>query len=382
LRTIWQEDKIMMTRKAVLILTVASMFVAAPPSHSEARSEPSTQTRAVQALPLRPVGSPQGDFSILAPAGWTIQQPPQSLFTVLLKPQSNSSESVYVIVITVSDLRYLTTLQRCNQQFARNPLFAPDAISGCVVPAVRAQMEDSNHRWSSADALRLTLQLFASAGSPFQLTNTNQGADGVLRYRALIRQGSQQVASGGTVAMAYFSNPLFSTATASGVTSLALISGCNAPLTQEESFGKTCGAILHSFQMNPQAMNRITAELMQSYQQEAQTLIQMGQTAVKGFANRSAMIANWGAQMQQMQKDAYDAIQAARYHDGQNWIATLGNEVNMQNPETGNVYSLPAGYGSYCLDASGQTALMGPDLKPGESIGHSSPQCQTVLHSW
>jgi hypothetical protein len=127
----------MVTRRPFFILTATLLFIAALPWHSEVHSQSHAQTRAVPALAFRPAGSPQGDFSILAPLGWSIEQPPQSLFTMLLKPEPNSSQSIYVIVVSVSDLRYVATLQRCNQQFARNPLAAPDMISGCSGPNAR-----------------------------------------------------------------------------------------------------------------------------------------------------------------------------------------------------------------------------------------------------
>ena len=372
----------MKTRQTVSIAIVVLLLFATLPVCSGAVPRSDTEGRTVPAVAMKPAQTPQGGFSILEPLGWDLQRQPQSIFAINLKPQANTGESAYVILVNVSDLRYLMTLQRCNQQFARSRLFAPDSISGCVVPAVRAQMDDSRRRWAPADALRSTLQVFASAGAQFQLASTTQETNGVIGYRVLIRQGSQQLASNGTVTMAYFSNPLFSTTTAQGVTSLALISGCNAPISQEESFRATCSSILQSFRMDRQTMNEITSELLQSYQTEAQILIKMGQSDARGFASRSGAIANWGAQMQQMQNDTYGAIQAANYHNGLNWIATLGDKVNMQDPRTGKVYALPAGYGSYCMDASGNTALMGLDLKPGQSVSKSSAQCDTLLHSW
>lgn len=83
--------------------------------------------------------------------------------------------------------------------------------------------------------------------------------------------------------------------------------------------------------------------------------------------------------MRQMQFESFRRIQAANYRHGQDWIAAFAGRTNFRDPETGKVYSLPSGYGSYCLDATSTHAIIGRDVKPGTWAGAPSEACARML---
>jgi hypothetical protein len=124
--------------------------------------------------------------------------------------------------------------------------------------------------------------------------------------------------------------------------------------------------VLNSFRPAPAWQGRIAAGLVAIYAQEADILVQMGRTAVRGAAVQQQMIAGFGRSMQQMQLRTFQALQARSYRTGQDWIATFAGNENLRDPATGKVCSVPYGYGSYCLDDRGATptVLMGADMAP------------------
>ncbi len=327
-----------------------------------------------------PSGSQQGGFTILVPRGWAMNQVSGAPLAAVISPPGQHAPAIYLVLVAVSDIRYNAILNRCTGQFSRNPLLAPDMISNCVVPAVRAQLSDSAHEWKAEQALQAILQIFSGAEARFQITGSRETSPGQVQYRIASVENGKPLVHWGEVSISYLANPLLSQAGQAGVTSLSLVTGCRSAPDEETSFRATCANVLQSFRPAPGWNQSVAAQFMQGYRQEAQALINMGLNVARNMGVTRDMIGSFGAAQQQMQLQTYENIQNAQYHSQENWIATLGENVNMVNPLTGDVKSLPSGYGNYCDDAAGDT-LAGPNVAPGKSVGHSLP-CVTMRQTW
>jgi hypothetical protein len=361
--------------------TAAATGRASPQQRTSATSKPSEGSRVIRAVPFAPTSSSQGDFSILVPSGWTITEVPGSPLATIISSPGQTAPAVYLVLLAASDIRYQTMLNRCTQQYARNPLFAPDLISSCVAPAVRGQLADSRYQWNATEALQAILQMFSSPSATFQVTSSKDISQGVLEYRLSSMENGQPLQHWGDVSMSYLPNPLLSQAGRPGVTSLALVTGCRASSEQEIAFRNMCASVLGSFRPAPNWGQNVARQFMQVYQQETRTLLRMGTSVAANIGVTRSMIGNFGASMQQMQTQAYQQIQNVNYRTQQNWTATLGQNVNMRDPVTGKVYTLPEGYKNYCLDGTGSEVLMGEDVTLGRTVGKST-QCARMLHPW
>jgi hypothetical protein len=80
-----------------------------------------------------------------------------------------------------------------------------------------------------------------------------------------------------------------------------------------------------------------------------------------------------------MQSETYQAIEQAQYKTQRDWIAAFAGQTIVRNPNTGDEYSVPAGYSSYCLDAAGNTVLAGNDIHRGQWLTNASRSCETQL---
>jgi hypothetical protein len=351
------------------------------PQNTSAPDRPLRQSLVLPAIALTPAYSPRGDFSILVPSGWNMTQVPGAPLATIISPPGQKAPAMYLLLLAASDIRYQGMLNSCTQRYARNPLFAPDMISGCVAPAVRAQLADSSYQWNCTQALQTILQTFSSPSARFQITSTKDISAGQLEYRLTSAENSQPLQHWGEVSMSYLPNPLLSQAGRPGVTSLALVTGCRVPPRQEDQLRETCASVLQSFRPAPNWGQSVAQQFMQSYQQEAQALLRIGNSVVANMGVTRNMIGNFGASMQQMQTRTYEQIQNANYHTQQNWIAALGENVNMRDATTGKVYTLPDGYKNYCLDVTGSQVLMGQDVAIGKTVGKSA-QCARILQPW
>ncbi len=363
------------------LIFLASCHAIAAAAQQNIPQSSKPESRVLPAIGLTPTTSPHREFSILVPKGWTMTQVPGAPLATILAPAGQKAPAIYLVLLAVSDLRYQTMLNRCTQQYARNPLFAPNMISGCIAPSVRAQLGDSSVQWSATQALHAVLQTFSGANARFQITNSKEASPGLLSYQVSSVENEQPLQHWGEVSMSYLPNPLLSQAGRSGVTSLALVTGCRVSPQQEIQFRTLCASVLRSFRPAPGWPQAVAQQFMQEYQQESQTLLGMGNSMANNMGVTRTMIGNFGATMQQMQTATYEQIQKANYRTQQNWIAALGENVNMIDPITGKVYTLPDGYGNYCLDASGSEVLEGRDVELGRSVGNSSP-CSTMLQPW
>jgi hypothetical protein len=173
-----------------------------------------------------------------------------------------------------------------------------------------------------------------------------------------------------------------------GITSLAFLDGCRAPLGAAAAFRPICAAVHGSVRLNPQWLRALVQERMQVYVEEFNSLMRMGESIIAGFGLRSAMIQRFGRSVQRMQYQMFQHMQEARVHETEDWARALRGEVVAVDPHTGERFSLPYAYlpfraPKYCRTQLPDRVLIGdqsnPKLRPGASTGGYT--CETVLHA-
>jgi hypothetical protein len=350
---------------------------AAPPTGSAMR-RPAAAVTAVSTVALTPAPSPWNDYTVGVPAGWTARPLSTDSDALELVSGAPLHQATVLILpgIAVSDLRFTAMLRQCTQAAAQNPITGPDVLS-CTVRAGEAQLQDSSHAWTPQQAANAILEIVAPNGAYSGLQLPPFGARSAL-FRVTLRNQGQTVQSWGYLAVVPLANPLLSSSAGPGVTSVVLVGSCTAPPDQVAGLTALCGQVLGSFHAGRAFWNHLAQRLMQTYETEAQILLQMGHQAVANFAWRQQTIQQWGAAMLQMQVQTNAAEQAARQKIALNEIATLGGDTLEQDPNTGKVYSLPAGFAQYCINSTGDTAAMGGILDVKAGVDH----CQTLLRPW
>jgi hypothetical protein len=329
-----------LTTLTTLVPVVLCLLFGSCAAVAEAQS--SGPVMAAPAAGLTPIQSPLG-FTISIPTGWVQKPVAQAPNILVFSPPGVNAPSIYILpALRVSDMRFQAILGRCSQAIQRSPLFAPDAFTGCVEPAIRSQLADSSQGWSPAAALRAILNALSSGQTRFgapQITTISRAS---ARFSVPAASMGRNVQDWGRVSTVYLTNPILSQRNGvSGVTTLAFMSGCSAPPGEVESFGPVCAAALQSFQPRQEWVNRLVEEIYSTYAQEVQTLLRMGSTMVDHFGIREQNIAQFGTKMQQLQYSTYQAIQAVALQTGLNGIWALGG------PYEQLVRCVPVGAGIY-----------------------------------
>jgi len=326
--------------------------------------------QAIPAVPLTAIVSPGGEFAASVPRGWSIS-PSAHGDSFFIAPSGHSQPSAYFIVVDVSDLRYLARITACSRGF--NPF--GDLLTQCTIPSIRIQLGDSSREWTPAEGLGLILQGMQARGAgrfgvPYVNAVSSSTTSPQAFYRVVGTTPQGQVEHWGIVTMIYMPNPMLYPR---AVTSFALIAGCSAPPDMADSLRRTCAGIIDSYRVSPAWEGRLTAGIINMYEQEGQILLRMGYNAARGFQAREQMINTFGQSMQSMQWRTFQAIQSRNYLTGQEWIATFGGNTLMKDPVTGALISVPYGYPSYGIDDRGltSTVLAGQDERPGASIGNA-----------
>ncbi len=351
------------------LIAVAGCWLAACGTGQSGGPAGATTVPASQ-LALRP--SPQGDYTVGVPVGWSAQPVAGTDFLKLTRGGSTSSIDVFPGIV-VSDLRYQEQEDSCDQAYEADPFTAPN-LTTCSSAAVQTQLQDSSRPWTPQQALQVILTALgqsASFGTPV-LTATS--SDSAAFRVAGVAQG-QPLSTSGFITVLSVRNPLLASGSGSGWTSVALLGACQAPSGQARQVQAVCSQVLGSFHPAAVFWSNLASQLAGRYQQEEQILLQIGDTDAAGFAQSGQLIGQWGSSMQQLQTRVYQSIQASSLDTGQHAIAALGGNNLEQDPGTGAVYSLPAGFGGYCLDTTGTTAVVGSGVTPGVD------GCATVLRA-
>lgn len=359
---------------ALLVPMIA--FMVPPPAYAQAQGETVLPggVRVRPAVALTLTSSPLGSVAI--PEGWTLRTV-QGGMAFLITPRGQRAPVIFILpTLRLSDFRYTSMITRCGVQF--NPL--GDVLTTCVIPSIRTQIADSSHPWSARDALQVLGHILAGPGARFSPTEVvaHSVADATYAIPVHLANGTQ-IEDWGYVHMIYVQNPLLSQPSGQpGVTSLAFLSGCEALSGQVESFRPLCAGVLQSIRLNQAFASELVQQLAQLYNEEYQILLKMGWARVRSLGIREQMIANFGANMRQMQYQMFQNLQTANLHNGENWIRTFGNEEVRRDLGTGKRYIVDRGYSSYCLDAAGNL-LEGNNLVPGRYFGNPGYRCETVL---
>jgi hypothetical protein len=329
--------------------------------------------QAVPAVPLTAAVAPGGNFAASVPRGWSIASSQQG-DSFVITPIGQTQPSAYFMVVNVSDLRFRASIAACSRGF--RPF--GNLLTQCTIPSVRTQLVDSSHAWAPAQALGVILQEMQANGSgqfgaPSFISVSSAPSSAQAFYRVTGTTPRGPIEYWGIVTVLYLPNPMLDP---QAVTSLAVIAGCSSSPDTAVSFRRTCAGMIDSYRPSPNWVGRLTAEMVNNYQQEGQILLQMGYNALHGFQARERMINFFGQSMQNIQQQTFQAIQSRSYLNGQEWIATFGGNTLMKNPDTGELISVPFGYQSYGLDDRGltPTVLAGPDERPGASIGSAVSQ--------
>ena len=348
-----------------------------PPSNEIGRPSGPNVER-LQATVLTPVAVGQGAYRIAVPQGWTVSMP-QDTNAAVVTPAGQRQPSVMILpMLPVSDLRYTTLLTSCVGQG-----YSPfgNVIAQCVTPAIQAQLADSRRAWSPDATLQLLLQTMSQGGAAYGTPSLVPISPTASRFQVSATANSQPLVMTGAIQMLYLQNPLLGPAPGQvGVSSFAFLSACYVPPQQVEQMLPICASMLRSFAPSPAWLNALVQQVMNRYQQEFNILLQMGQSAVVNIGLRGILISQWVARMQAMQVQAYQNVQAASYQISQNWIAALGNNANVQDPNTGHMYTVPDGYRTYCLSQAGVVLGSNGELVPG--MGPVNDPCQTILKAW
>jgi hypothetical protein len=189
---------------------------------------------AARVPPLVQVSIPQG--TLVIPRGWTLERTRGVEGASVAPPGQTEPEIYFIPAFAVSDLQYELVSARCVQQFIRDPLFTPDAVT-CLSPGIRRQIVDSSHPWPPAATVQLLVRVLARAGGRFGAPRITARSQTAADYEVVEAVSGQELLDWGTVAMVYLPNPLLASPYANpGITSLAFLDGCRAPLGAAAAF--------------------------------------------------------------------------------------------------------------------------------------------------
>lgn len=326
-----------------------------PSSVSERSAAGVASTYALKLVPLSSLG-----YAIALPEGWVVR--PIAGHSACAMPAGRGEPIVcFLLGARVSDLRYNAILEQCNRRFMQNPLFAPDALNGCVAPAIRAQLADSAYRWPATKAVQAVLDALRQApGTAIAAPEFGPGPPEEVVYRFAETRRGQQLVDWGHASMAYLENPLLSQPDgAPGVTSLLSAGNCAASPAEEASFAPLCSAILHSFSPEPGLERTILQDVAAGYQQEVQILLQMGRTIVNNFQIRTEMINDTMAMVRQMQWETSENFRQNNMRVAKGWINALAGTNDFYDPQSGKVYNFRTEWTNYrynCIADSGPVA--------------------------
>jgi hypothetical protein len=208
---------------------------------------------------------------------------------VQMRPVGKNEPSVYMMMVSVSDLRFEASLKACSKHAVS--LFY-DIFTRCTVPSVQTQLNDSRQQWSPQEAFPLILQRLSGGAVQFGAPRLTPSSGSQAFYRIAATSGNGTFENWGIVSMVYVPNPMLGQGE---VTSLAMILGCTAPSGQADGFRPTCSGVVDSFRPDPSWFNRLAQGMESVYDQEKQILIRMGRPILEGAQAREQMITSFGS---------------------------------------------------------------------------------------
>jgi hypothetical protein len=355
---------------ALIGSVLAQSGVAAAAQRPQAHSKP------LHALALRYEDSPDGGFSVGVPAGWTLERQRTrggTQVTAVLSPARDVIVQIWpVIPLDFLNRPVMAALQRAKQCYRM-----PFASSACNGPIIRAQLAYVSTTHSAREAAADLLSLAASNLSVVAMRELSP-REVVVTLRMTDGAGVHDVV--GDLQLFAIPNPIVGQGARS---TFAFLSACETAAGRIAAERPTCAAIMASFHPRPDWIRSAVDATWQGYQREIALLVAMErqaeagnaivqqemETTMQSHANTSAMIANFGNNMQRMQYQQFETQEASNYRVGEGNINALAGTTTVWNPSNPQEqYRVPSGYSNYCQMADGDFQGYSGPLAPSQCV--------------
>jgi hypothetical protein len=277
-------------------------------------------------LAMRRYVSPDGTFSVAVPRGWRMQGQATLLGPLVRVMSPDESVAVGFWPLVPMDFlnrNYIAAAQHTVQCSQHPPLFGT-VFSACVAPLVDTQLWYGSQQHTAADVAQDLLVIFRLGNARIDALSPQEAVvsfEGYFNGRERAVYADLRVLS--------FPNPMLGQGR---ISTFAFLTGCQTGPGQITAARPTCAAIMESFRPTARWMQPAIGYALQRYAQEQQQLLGIGSGMAAGYSRESAIIQNWGSNMQQMQYQQFANEQAASYRSGEGWINALGHTEDVWNP--------------------------------------------------
>jgi len=197
-----------------------------------------------------------------------------------------------------------------------------------------------DRQWSAEEVPQLYIQSLAQQQG--RMEDIQPQSNGATESRVAYTSNGVPVEEQDVVQMHYEVNPAYSGLVmyetgqqAQLWDSFVFSTGCQAPQGQLDQFLPTCAGILASFQPG----NGFLMEAISAYiNLQADQVTKLGGTI---------------DQIGQLQAESAALQQNTTFNVGVGWANALGGQVDLRNPNNGDVYHVDDTFGAYCLDQDG-----------------------------
>jgi hypothetical protein len=339
-------------------------------------AQPHASSKPLRALALRSEVSPDGGFTVGVPPGWTMElqrTPAGAQVVAIVSPSRDADVQIWpVIPLDFVNRSVVAALRRAKQCYA-----LPNASSACNGPVIDAQLSYVSSQHSASEAAADLLSLAASSLTVVNM-NVLSSREVAVTMKKNDNAGSHDVV--GDLQLFESPNPVVGPGTHS---TFAFLSACETGAGRMETERSTCAAIMASFHPRDAWIQSAVSATMQGYQREISMLVAMEREAQAGnaivqqeiqrtlqsHANTSAMITNFGNNMQQMQYQQFASQQASNYRVGEGNINALAGTTTVWNPNNPQQqYRVQSGYQSYCQLANGDFEGYSGPLAPSQCV--------------
>ena len=273
--------------------------------------------------------SPGGDYTIAAPEGWEI-----------LPPQSDAAGEVVAVAPAgqTEPMAYILALSPVSE-LAAEQSYPPDSLAYTDPQAwanqiLQADFGARSKQWSAQEVAQGYAQMLASQGG--RLVDVQASSNDLAQATVAYSPNGVPVDEQLAIQMHYEVNPAYTALAGQQMfDSFAFFTGCEAPTGTLDRFLPECASILGSFQPGNGFLMDAIAGYIQRQTQQVQ--------AVGGTID----------QIGQLQAESAALQQQTTFDVGVGWANVLGGQVDVRNPNNGDVYHLDDRFANYCLDQDG-----------------------------
>ena len=340
-----------------VVLGAVTPGIAAAAQSSQSKTRPSP----VHVIAAHTLTTVRGDYTIDVPVGWdfrsgyaagaSTQPADYTEDPIIVTPMGQDEPAAFIYgMLSINGFKDLES-QPSMSEAASNP-------DGFVQAFVQAEAESMSTRWSASESATIIAKLLATRAPDIRLVSVaSQSATRAtvrVRYSAQGRQLDDQW----VITLAYVLNPAWTALIgAPAWDSFAFVSGCEAPVGSLDRVKPVCAHILASFHPNNAWLSSLVAQYIGHLDQQVQ------------------MVGHTVDTIAQMQYQEQMQMADPTYRVGYRWWQTLGNDVDLKNPDTGTIWwNTDAGYHYYC--ETPQRAIIGAD---DYSALREAPDCRTML---